>query len=140
MSTKKSKGKLVKPLPQYVKDHFSLSLRLYREALLAKEGTMDMWTDIAGMINVGGIRARELKRPDLIEELNVASRALIAINERYERVGGRVAASEDEAWGITTGLNVLEESIWNNMSMEDFMRIGKMLDDESHNLEEVIRS
>lgn len=122
-------------IPQEVVDHFSLSLRLYREALLAKEGKLEMWTDLAGMLNVGGLRAQELKRDDWLVELNKAGDALKAISTRHDRVGGRIAATDAEAASISIGLNCLEE-VWTWMTLQDFDRLASIIDAMNQHLKE----
>jgi hypothetical protein len=124
-------------IPQAAKDRFSLSLRLYRNAIAAHEGTIAMWTDLAGMVNVGGMMAGRLRKPELIEELNRGSTALNSILARNERVGGRVAATAAEADDISAAINCLEARIWPHMTVDDFMHIGAIFDAQNAHLKDI---
>jgi hypothetical protein len=109
------------------RDQIMLQMRIFRELLVAKEGTEDAWGQIAGMVNVFGLYAGEQKRADWLEVMAKAADALRSIGARHDRVGGRWSANEAETAALTAALNLIDIDIMPDMAMVDFVRLATLI-------------
>lgn len=108
-----------------VHDTFILPLRLIREALVAGEGKLEHWGEMAGMMNVCGLYAMEQRRDDWLHTIIPGADAMREIEARNARVGGRWVATEDEADALTVTINLIDETILKAMTTVDFIRLAQ---------------
>lgn len=106
------------------RDGMVLALQMFRVAFLAAEAKPEHWAECAGFINLAGTFAQERKNEVWLSALNKGADALRAISARYDRVGGRLVATEPEAANLCAAIDCIDAEILPAMTQPEFVRIA----------------
>lgn len=105
------------------RDHIMLQIRMFRNMLVEREGTEEMWGELAGIINVFGVYTHHHKLP-AFPLIVAAADALRVIEARHNRVGGRWVAIDGEIGPLTLALEAIDHDLMPTMPIVEFVRIA----------------